>query len=549
MKASHSPSLTFETQDFYNPSTEKVELIEKLLAISTALSSTHELGELLNLILFKMREITWSDAGSVYLINKSDAIPKLIFKVAQNDSLAQASFREFAMPLTMQSLAGYVALTGESLNIPDAHDLPKRVPYQLDSSFDRDFSYYTRSVLVLPMQDQQGEVIGVVQLLNRKTRHDAVVTPENAGKVTKPYSDREERILSSLACQAAISIERSLLQESIENLFEDFVKASIQAVEARDSSTFGHSERVAELSLRLSEEVNKVAIGPLKEVKFSDRKLQEIRYAAILHDFGKIAVPEAILNKAHKLYPHQLELISQRFSLAKRTLEMEYAEKKVQYLLNNCPLVEEEFATQLTVWQQQLQQEISQLNNYWQLIKNINEPNQLKQKKFSALSPENLQQLTTIANYQYKDIDGQLKPLLTDLEVEQLVVAKGNLTSKERSAIEAHVTHSYEFLKRIPWTKYFQDIPEIAHKHHERLDGTGYPQGLTQKDIPLETQILSIADVFDALTGERPYKSAFPVDVALDILHQEADSYHLNPHLVKLFEEQKVYQVVGLSLS
>lgn len=548
MKASPSPALMFESQDFYNPSTEKVELIEKLLAIGTALSSTHELGELLNLILSKMREITWSDAGSVYLINKSDAISKLVFKVAQNDSLAQASFREFAMPLTMQSLAGYVAITGESLNIPDAHNLPARVPYQLDGSFDRDFSYRTRSVLVLPMQDQHGEVIGVVQLLNRKTREDVIVTPENAVEVTKPYSLREERILTSLACQAAISIERSLLQESIENLFEDFVKAAAQAIEVRDTSTFGHSERVAELSLRLSEEVNKVTTGPLANIHFSDRKLQEIRYAAILHDFGKIAVPEEILNKARKLYPHQLELIQQRFSLAKRTLEMEYSERKVQYLLNNCPLVEEEFATQITIWEKQLQEEINQLDNYWRLIKIINEPNPLEKRKFSALSPEKLEQLAGISKYKYEDVDGQFKPLLTSTEVEQLIVHKGNLTSKERSAIEAHVTHSYEFLRHIPWTKYLQDIPDIAHRHHERLDGTGYPQGLTEEDIPIETQILSIADVFDALTGERPYKSAFPVDVALEILRQEAASYHLNPHLVKLFEECRVYEVTGLSL-
>ena len=548
MKASPSPALMFENQDLYNPSTEKVELIEKLLAIGTALSSTHELGELLNLILSKMREITWSDAGSVYLINKSDAISKLIFKVAQNDSLAQASFREFAMPLTMQSLAGYVALTGESLNIPDAHNLPPRVPYQLDSSFDRDFSYSTRSVLVLPMQDQYGEVIGVVQLLNRKTRKDTLVTPDNAVEVTKPYSLREERILTSLACQAAISIERSLLQESIENLFEDFVKAAAQAIEVRDTSTFGHSERVAELSLRLSEEVNKVTIGPLANIHFSDRQLQEIRYAAILHDFGKIAVPEEILNKAQKLYPYQLELIQQRFSLAKRTLEMEYSEKKVQYLLNHCPLVEEEFATQITIWEQQLQEKVNQLDGYWQLIKMINEPNPLEKRKFSALSPENLKQLAGISKYKYEDVDGQFKPLLTSTEVEQLIVPKGNLTAKERSAIEAHVTHSYEFLRHIPWTKYLQDIPDIAHRHHERLDGTGYPQGLTEEDIPIGTQILSIADVFDALTGERPYKSAFPVDVALEILRQEAASYHLNPHLVKLFEECKVYEVTGLSL-
>lgn len=192
----------------------QADSIEQLLAIGTALSGSKDLGEVLNLILSKSREITFSDAGSLYLIDKSEEIPFLIFKVAQNDSLPSSSFEEFALPMTAKSLAGYVALTGESLNLPDAYELPQGVPYQLDRRFDRDFSYRTRSVLVLPMQNHEGENIGVLQLINRKIRPDEVVTPENALEVTLPYSESEERIVRSLASQAAISIERNQMQES-----------------------------------------------------------------------------------------------------------------------------------------------------------------------------------------------------------------------------------------------------------------------------------------------------------------------------------------------
>src|SRR4028118_929821 len=247
MTVSLSPLVTLESKELLDVSAERVDLIEQLLAIGTALSSSNDLGELLNLILSKSREITYSDAGSVYLIDRSNGAPKLLFKVAQNDSIPSNSFQEFAMPLTQKSLAGYVALTGESLNLPDAYNLPLGVPYQLDRSFDTTMPYRTRSVLVLPMQDQDGEVIGVLQLINRKVKADVVFTPENAMDVTQPYSEWEERIVRSLASQAAISIERNQLQQSTENLFEGFVRASVQIIEARDPTTSGHSERVAEL--------------------------------------------------------------------------------------------------------------------------------------------------------------------------------------------------------------------------------------------------------------------------------------------------------------
>jgi HD-GYP domain-containing protein (c-di-GMP phosphodiesterase class II) len=537
---------------------EQLELIEKLLAIGTALSSSQDLEELLNLILTKSREITFSDAGSLYLIDQKDNIPKLIFKAAQNDSLSWATFKEFAMPITQNSLAGYVATTGKSLNLPNAYNLPKDVPYQIDRTFDDSFSYRTNSVLVLPMQDQDGEIIGVIQLINRKIKPDIVITPQNATLVTKPYSNWEERIVRSLASQAAISIERNQLQESIQNLFEGFVKASVHLIELRDPTTFGHSERVAEITVRLTQEVSSTTSGSFKSIYFNDSQIQEIRYAALLHDFGKVCVPESILQKQKKLYPEQLEVIRHRFALAQRTLELECAETKFKQLLNSsfphhltnnneliCPHCEA-----LEKIDTQLQLKIDKLNLYWELLLNVNEPEAIQTKKFQALSEEALIELTELSNYKYLDIDGQLKPLVSLEEMEQLMVPRGNLTPEERKAIEAHVTHTYKFLEQIPWTKNLKQVPLIAAGHHEKLDGSGYPHGLATGEIPLQTQILTIADIYDALTAsDRPYKRKLPIDTTLQILKQEAHKGKLNLDLIELFQQRQVFQVLGHSLN
>jgi HD-GYP domain-containing protein (c-di-GMP phosphodiesterase class II) len=557
MILSYPPTLSLESQELLQEaSAERVELIEQLLAIGSALSSSNDLGELLNLILSKSREITCSDAGSVYLIDRSDVAPKLVFKVAQNDSIADNCFREFAVPLTHKSLAGYVALTGESLNLPDAYALPPGVPYQLDRSFDTTMPYRTCSVLVLPMQDQDREIIGVLQLINRKVKPDVIFTVENALKVTQPYSEWEERIVRSLASQAAISIERNQLQESIENLFEGFVRASVQIIEARDPTTSGHSERVAELTVRLSEEASSVTSGPLRSIQLVGRQIQEIRYAALLHDFGKVGIPEALLGKQKKLYPQQLEVIRHRFALAQRTLEMECAQTKFKYLIEHPSHVHQDDSTSdcshcqmLKQFDNQLVQTVETLNYYWELIKELNEPDVLLTREFHAFSEETMAQLTALSQYSYRDTDGVTKPLISQEEMAQLMVPRGTLTPQERLGIEAHVTHTYHFLKRIPWTKHLKGVPTIAYGHHEKLDGTGYPQGLMQEDIPIQTQMLTIADIYDALTAsDRPYKRRLPVNTVLKILRQEAAKNKINSDLVELFEQRQVFTVLGHAL-
>jgi HD-GYP domain-containing protein (c-di-GMP phosphodiesterase class II) len=541
--------IVFEKPEFLNESAERTDLIEKLLDIGAALSSAQDLGGLLNLILSKSREITWSDAGSVYLVDHTDKKSKLLFKVAQNASKPRLSFKEFALPLTDKSLAGYVAITGQSLNLSDAYDLPPGVPYQLDTSFDRDINYRTCSVMVLPMQNRQGETIGVLQLINRKSKAETVLTAENAWESTQQYSEWEERIVRSLASQAAISIERNQLQESIEHLFEGFVKASVQVIEARDPCTYGHSERVAALTVRLSEEVNGVSNGWLRPVYFNNRQIQEIRYAALLHDFGKIGVPEAVLTKQKKLYPAQLEIIRHRFALAQRTMEMECVQSKYKYLLDHSayrkhPTLEGAECAQCQEIEQldtRLSEAKTRLADYWEVLLEANEPH--------ILAEEPLAQLRELSRQTYRDIDGSIKPLLTPDEIVQLMVQRGNLTPEERSAIESHVTHTYEFLSQIPWTKDLKNVPGIAYGHHEKLDGTGYPRGLKQSEIPIQAQLMTIADIYDALTaGDRPYKRALRTDAAMKILRQEAAHNKINTDLLELFDHRQVFTVLGHSM-
>jgi HD-GYP domain-containing protein (c-di-GMP phosphodiesterase class II) len=539
--------ITFDKTEFFNGSAERTELIEQLLDIGAALSSTQDLRELLNLILSKSREITSSDAGSVYLVDNTDNTPKLLFKVAQNGSQPSLSFNEFAIPMTHQSLAGYVALTGESLNLPDAYDLPEGVPYRLDTSFDRDISYRTRSVMVLPMENRAGETIGVIQLINRKVNAETVLTDDNTLELTQPYSKWEERIVRSLASQAAISIERNQLQDSIEQLFEGFVKASVQVIEARDPCTSGHSERVAALTVRLTEEVNIVSTGPLRTLYFNDRQIQELRYAALLHDFGKVGVPEAILTKQKKLYKEQLDVIRHRFALAHRTLEMECAQAKFRYLIEHSHYLQEKpdqkcpHCEYIEQRDRELSAGVNQLAHYWNVLLEANEPH--------ILAEEPLSQLRELSEYSYQDINGEIKPLVTPEEISQLMIPRGNLTPNERLAIESHVSHTYQFLKRIPWTKDLKDVPHIAYGHHEKLDGSGYPRGLKNIEIPVQAQIMAIGDIYDALTaGDRPYKRGLPTEVALKIMRQEAMQNKISEELLELFEYRQVFGVLGHSL-
>jgi HD-GYP domain-containing protein (c-di-GMP phosphodiesterase class II) len=525
------------------------EIVQQLLEIGQALSGSHELPELLHLILTSSRQITCSDAGSVYLVDRSSPNPELIFKVAQTDSLPNISFQESRIALTPKSLAGYVATTGQSLNIVDAHNLAADLPYEADQRFDRDFCYRTVSVLVLPMKNQEGETIGVLQLINRKQEHQAKISLENALSITQSYSSWEEKIITSLASQAAISIERNHLQESIEDLFAGFIRASVQVIESRDPATAGHSERVADLTVGLARAAQSVVVGNLGSVFFTDRQFQEIRYAALLHDFGKIGVPEAILLKERKLYPDQLQGIQQRLSILQGQWQLSCAQAKQNLGIphqatSNCPHCHHQQRLDIA-----LQAKLDRLMRHWELVQAIDDP-QVNLVPSVLGSVENISHdLQELASWKYLDLHGVSRPVLTEAEIEQLLIPRGSLTRSEREQIQAHVVHTYDFLKQIPWTKHLQGVPEIAGAHHEKLDGSGYPRGLVAAAIPIQSQMMAIADIYDALTAnDRPYKPKFSIERSLSILKQEAGAHKINADLLALFEQQQVYQILGHSI-
>ncbi len=382
---------------------------------------------LLKQILTSGREITSADAGSLYLVEESWAGRHLVFKLTQNDSYS-VPFRQFTMPIDTHTLSGYVAATKETLNIEDAYHL-ENLPFRLNRDFDEKFGYRTKSMLVVPML-YNGDVIGVLQLINAKTRREFKLTsPEAVAEEVISFSQLSQELVSSLAAHAAVALEDNLIHRDVEKLIEGFVHASLTLIESRDPATFGHSMRVAKLTVALAEAVDRMDSGPYKDIRFTREDIREIRYASLLHDIGNIGVREEVLVKANELNPSQMDL---------------------------------------------------------------------------------------------------------------------GLNTDERQQIESHVVHTFRFLAQIPWTKELRRVPEIARAHHEKLDGSGYPYHMKAEEIPFQSKMMTIADIFDTLTAcDRPWSRAIPVPRALEIMREEVRSKLLDPDLFQIFLDSKVYEVTA----
>lgn len=508
--------------------------IDELNKIGVALSATRDTEQLLNLILSKCRQITRSDAGSLYVVEEvSETEKRLRFKLTQNDSIP-VRLTEFTMPISTTSIAGYVALTGEILHIEDAYNLPPELPLKFNKKVDQESGYRTKSMLTVPMKNQKGEVLGVVQLINCKRNFEArLSTPELVEGEVVPYPKRLQELADSLASQAAVAYENSVLYASIQTLFEGFVKAAVTAIEQRDPTTSGHSFRVSKLTVGLAEVVDKVDLGPYATVHFTPDEMKEIRYAALLHDFGKVGVREEVLVKAKKLYPHQLELVRQRFDYVKKAVESRHLRRKFDFLIEKN---REEALAQLQVFDQEYEHALAELDEYLEFVLQVNEPTVLPEGKFELL--------LDIAKKSFPDPHGVERQLLSPDEVRYLSIPKGSLDPDERVQIESHVIHTFNFLSQIPWTKEIRAIPIIARAHHEKLDGTGYPYRLHETEIPVQSKMMTISDIFDALSAsDRPYKRAVPTEKALDILAQSVKHNELDSVLFQLFLDAKIFQL------
>jgi HD-GYP domain-containing protein (c-di-GMP phosphodiesterase class II) len=351
------------------------------------------------------------------------------------------------------------------------------------------------------------------------------------------YDERCVEVASALASQAAVAIENGRLYEDIERLFEGFVTAAVTAIESRDPTTSGHSGRVAALTVGLAEVVDRTTDGPYRHVSFSREQIRELRYAGLLHDFGKVGVREQVLVKEKKLYPHDLELIRHRFAYLSQRADLEFERERADFLLARGQDGYDETLRRLDGERERRRRD---LRCWLDAITRANEPTVMPEGSFEALHQ--------IRDRSFVDFEGRVRPLLEDHELQFLMIRKGNLDEAERREIESHVTHTFRFLEQIPWTRELRNIPQIAYGHHEKLNGAGYPNALDGSAIPVQTRMMTIADIFDALTAtDRPYKRAVPAPHALDILRLEAKDGMLDPTLLDAFIAARVYEQVRVA--
>jgi len=552
----------------------RMEETAELSRIGVALSTERDLPTLLTMILEQARRLSNADAGSLYLVEKEErggglgfgegergkergtaTVAKhdaakgnadkgiasngnanvLRFKLSQNFTLPDLPFAEYTVPLNASSISGAAAVTGETINFDDAYALGPGDRFQFNRSFDERFGYRTKSMLTIPMRTHRDEIVGVLQLINRKRDAAArLTTPAIVEEQVLPFDAHAVSLVSALASQAAVAIENGRLYEDIERLFEGFVMASVTAIESRDPTTSGHSSRVAVYTTGLATAIDRVDSGPYGRVRFSREELRELRYASLLHDFGKVGVREQVLVKQKKLYPSDLSIIRHRFNYLLQRTDLQYERERAQYLWEHGRTNYEDALLRLDRARAAARDE---LQRYLDAIVRANEPTILPEGTF--------EELAEINERLYVDFDGTEKPLLSDDELRYLMINRGNLDERERREIESHVTHTYRFLEQIPWTRELKGIPLIAWGHHEKLDGSGYPRGVRADVIPVQTRMMTISDIYDALTAtDRPYKRAVPAERALDILHDEAKHGHIDTALLSAFVEARVFEAV-----
>jgi len=487
--------------------------LRHLNEIGLALSSERDINCLLEKILLISRELTGADAGSLFLVQPDEkGEPALYFREAQNDSVKLSTVMTFTVGPS--SLAGYVAQTGEPLCLEDVYAIPEGLPYQFNPGFDRQSGYRTKSVLVVPLRNRSGDIVGVLQLINRKARRDAVLNSDAAvAEEVLPFDNESVELAASIASQAAVALENTQLLTSIQGLVESFVRASSSAIEDRDPSTSGHSRRVTALTLGLAEAINEETEGPYAEIFFTQQQLKELRYAGLLHDFGKIGVREAVLTKSHKLDPSDFEVVRYRLMMVRQKWFYEGLD-------------------------------VAEIDSLFELLAKANDPavTFLPDPQYSELQKA----LERLAALRYSDEKGVEHPVITEAEAAALSIRKGSLTRDEFVQIQQHAELSFQFLRQIAWTPDLANVPAIAHAHHEKLSGRGYPLGITAEHILLQSRLMTVADIYDALTAaDRPYKKSMPLERALGILRAEAASGDLDTNAVELFIRREIWRLTA----
>jgi len=512
------------------------EQISNLSQIGLALSKERDMSKLLEMILLEAKRISNSDGGTLYMMTDDK---KLKFEIMMTDSLdfhmGGTSGEDIPFyPVKLYDdegepnnsmVAAYVGLTGETVNIEDAYKA-EGFDFSGTKMFDEKTGYHSKSFLTVPLKNHEDEIIGVLQLLNAQTNKNKKIiefTSEIQGKV------------EALASQAAVAITNKNLIKDLENLFESFIKLIASAIDAKSPYTGGHCERVPEITMMLAEAVHQTSTGPFADFKLSDQEMYELKIAAWLHDCGKVATPEFVVDKSTKLETiyDRIHEVETRFVVLQRDYEIKKLKKEL--------LIERDSSLSSKVKKEKIDSLQKEYRSTMRRIKK--ELLFVKESNIGGefMSDDKKQKIHDIAKYRWKP-NGKMQNFLSDDEIYNLTIPRGTLTPEERQVINDHIVVTINMLDELPYPKHLRNIPEFAGGHHEKLDGTGYPKGLTKNEMSVQARIMAIADIFEALTArDRPYKKGKTLSQAMRILGFMKDDAHIDVDLFDIFVKKKIY--------
>jgi HD-GYP domain-containing protein (c-di-GMP phosphodiesterase class II) len=490
--------------------------LETLNAIGVALSSERDLPTLLERILEAAREFADADGGTLYRVDGD----KLVFEVLRNHTLGFVMGGRQGQPISFPPLPLYgadgqgnhgmvvahAALSGRTVNIPDAYSA-EGYDFSGTRAFDARTGYRSQSFLTVPMKDHEGRVIGVLQLINAKG-------PDGA---TRAFTDADQSLVESLASQAAIALNNRRLLDQLENLFEALIKLINTAIDEKSPYTGGHCERVPALTNLLADAVARTTVGPLAEFTMDEADRYELKIAGLLHDCGKITTPVHVVDKATKLQTlfDRIELVDTRFEVLKRDAQIAHLRGELDATA---------YAERLTA-----------LDADREAVRAANTGGEF-------MDDAKIEHLRRIAAMRWRAPDGSDQPFLSVDELENLCIRRGTLNNAEREIINHHITMTIRLLEALPWPAHLTRVPEYAGGHHERMDGKGYPRGLTREQMSVQARVMGIADIFEALTAsDRPYKSGKTLSESLTILGRMKLDHHVDPDLFDVFLRERVY--------
>jgi HD-GYP domain-containing protein (c-di-GMP phosphodiesterase class II) len=504
-----------------------VQRLDQLNAIGASLSAERDINRLLEAILTAAKTITRADGGTLYRLTEEKS---LRFEIVRTSSLKYYLGGTTGNPVpfypiqlykdgkpNQSMVAAQAALTGKTINIADAYTA-QGFDFTGTRAFDAKTGYRSKSFLTVPMRNHEGETIGVLQLINAQD--------PGSGEIVA-FSASDQRLAESLASQAAVALSNRMLINQLEGLFESFISLINGAIDEKSPYTGGHCQRVPVLTMLLAEAVNETTVGPLAKFRMTDKDRYELKIAGLLHDCGKVTTPVHVVDKATKLETifDRMQLIDTRFEVLKRDLEIESLKRRAT--MSRMEVADEEG---------RLRDELRRLDEDRKFLHACNIGSE-------RMRDEDIEHVKRIARYRWRDVSGHEADFLTTDEVKNLTIRAGTLTEDERKIINHHIVATIKMLEALPWPKHLINVPEYAGGHHERMDGKGYPRGLTREQMSVQARCMGIADIFEALTAkDRPYKKGKTLSESLEILGRMKQNQHVDPDLFDVFVRRKVYR-------